>query len=253
MIYDENRDRGFVILAVAFDSAGAAAVRDYIRPPELQSFMFDFMGWEPELSKRAAAPAYPCLIDERHIVAELYDIVNVPMAVWIDEEGRIVRPPEPAGASDSFRAMNPETFEIPKEAAEDGKLRRRIYVDAVRDWIQNGAKSRHALSSEEVRRRMRGFDEDDSGAAAHFRLGVWLQKAGASEEAQRHFEEAVRLRPECWSFRRQKIVLSDPALTGQFAATPEYWSAVRALGPEGHYYPPVELEGMPPPFRPGQR
>jgi hypothetical protein len=43
-------------------------------------------------------------------------------------------------------------------------------------------------------------------------------------------------------------VLSDPALTGQVAATPEYWQGVMALG-DGHYYPPIEMRGMPPPFR----
>jgi hypothetical protein len=210
--------------------------------------MFDFMGWDPSLSSRAAAPTYPCLIDERHVVGELYDMVNVPTAVWIDEEGHIVRPPEPAGSSDTFRSMNRQTFEIPREAAEDGKLRRRIYVDAVRDWIENGAASRHALSTEEVRRRMRGFGKEDSLAAAHFRLGVWLQHHGHGKAAARHLEEAVRLRPESWSFRRQKIVLSDPALTGQLAATPEFRQAVQSLG-DGFYYPPIEMEGMPPPFR----
>ncbi|MGH7823430.1 MAG: hypothetical protein ACREQ9_27020, partial [Candidatus Binatia bacterium] len=76
--------------------------------------MFDFMGWDRSLSERAATPTYPCLIDRDHVVAELYGMVNVPMAAWIDEEGRIVRPAEPAGASDSFRAMNPQTFEIPR-------------------------------------------------------------------------------------------------------------------------------------------
>lgn len=237
-----------MIVAVAFDSAGAAAVKDFIRPPELQPAMFDFMGWDQSLSSRAAAPAYPCLIDERHVVAELYNMVNVPTAVWIDEEGTIVRPPEAGGSGDSFRAMNPQTFEVPREAAEDGKLRRRIYVDAVRDWIEKGSKSRHVLSPDEVRRRMRGFDQDDSRAAAEFRLGVWLQCHGEAEAAKSYFEEAVRLRPESWNFRRQKIVLSDPSLTGQFAATPEFWQAVQALGDE-FYYPPIEMQGMPPPFR----
>jgi len=223
-------------------------VKDFIRPPELQSFMFDFMGWEASLSSRAAVPTYPCLIDERHVVAELYNMVNVPTSVWIDEQGMIVRPPEAGGASDSFRAMDPQTFQIPAAAAADGKLRRQIYVDAVRDWIEKGAASRHVLSPEEVRRRMSGLDEDDSRAAAEFRLGVWLRSHGDSDAAQRRFDEAVRLRPESWNFRRQKIVLADPSLTGQFAATPEYWGAVQALG-DGFYYPPIEMDGMPPPLR----
>lgn len=211
--------------------------------------MFDFMGWERSLSARAAAPQYPCLIDRDHVVAERYGIVNVPTAVWIDEEGRIVRPPEPAGASDGFRRMNRETFEIPADAADDARERRRVYVAAVCDWIENGAKSRHALSPEAVRRRMRGLGENESRAAACFRLGVHLQRRGQLESARRWLDEAVRLRPDDWCYRRQAIVLSDPALTGQFAATPEYWQAVQSLG-DGFYYPPIEMEGMPQPSRP---
>ena len=34
----------------------------------------------------------PILIDKYHIVADLYGIVNVPAAVWVDEDSKIVRP-----------------------------------------------------------------------------------------------------------------------------------------------------------------
>ena len=61
--------------------------------------MFAFMGWSRDLAERAAAPAYPCLIDERHSLGETYGIVNVPTAVWIDEQGTIVRPPEAPGST----------------------------------------------------------------------------------------------------------------------------------------------------------
>ncbi len=211
--------------------------------------MFGFMGWDPELASRAAAPQYPCLIDERHVVAELYGVVNVPTAVWIDEDGHVVRPPETPGATDAFRSMDLATRQVPAERAADGRLRRQIYVGAVRDWIEKGARSRHVLPPDEVRRRMRGVRPDDSLATAHFRLGIWLARAGEAQAAQAAFDEAVRLRPESWAFRRQKIVLADPALTAQLAATPEFWQAVRALGEE-FYYPPTAMDGMPPPLRP---
>jgi hypothetical protein len=224
-------------------------VRDFIRPPALVPPMYAFMGWNRALAERAAPPAYPCLIDERHALGELYGIVNVPTAVWIDEQGAIVRPPESPGATDAFRSMNLATREVPKERAEDGKVRRQVYVDALLDWIARGADSEHALAPDEVRRRMRGVDPNASLAAAHFRLGVWLAQRGERGAAQRAFEEAVRLEPESWRFRRQKIVLSDPALTGQLASTPEFWQAVQALG-DRYYYPPTDMAGMPPPLRP---
>jgi hypothetical protein len=212
--------------------------------------LFDFMGWDRALSDKAGTPTYPCLIDERHIVAERYGMVNVPTAVWIDEQGFMVRAPEPAGASDMFRGMDRTTFEVPPEAAEAGKRTKSFYVEALCDWIERGNQSRYALAPEEVRRRLRGISRDDSTATASFRLGVWLAKRGAGEAAAKQFASAVRLRPDSWNFRRQKIVLSDPALTGQFAATPEFWEAVDALGEQGHYYPLIRMDGIPPPPRP---
>ena len=237
------------MVAVAFDSGGAAAVRDFIRPPQLVAPMFRFMGWSRAMAERAAAPTYPCLIDERHSLGETYGIVNVPTAVWIDEAGVIVRPPEVPGATDAFRSMNLQTREVPRERAEDGQRRRQVYVDALRDWIERGAASEHVLAPDEVRRRMRGLDPNESLAAAHFRLGVWLAQHGDRDAGQRALETAVSLCPETWRFRRQKIVLSDPALTGQLASTPEFWQAVQALG-DRYYYPPTDMAGMPPPLPP---
>jgi hypothetical protein len=213
--------------------------------------ILDIMGWDVELAKRAGVPAYPCLIDRDHVVAQLYGVVNVPTAVWIDETGRIVRPAEPAGAADGFRTMNPTTYEMPEEAAADNKRRRRIYVDALRDWIAKGAQSEHALPPEEVQRRMADPTRSEALADAHFRVGAYLHRSGKPDAARRHLEEAVRVRPESWSFRRQSIVLSDPALTGQVAATPEYWQAVKSLG-DAYYYAPIIMKGMPPPFRKGR-
>jgi hypothetical protein len=237
------------VIAVAFDSGGPPAVRDFIRPPQLQLPMLQFMGWNRALIEKAAAPGYPCLIDERHALGELLGIVNVPTAVWIDEQGALVRPPEVPGSTDAFRSMNLATREVPKERSEDIKLRRRIYVDALRDWIERGAASEHVLPPDEVRRRMRGLDPTASLAAAQFRLGVWLAQRGEREAGQRALDAAVRLQPESWRFLRQKIVLSDPALTGQLASTPEFWQAVQALG-DRYYYPPTEMAGMPPPLPP---
>ena len=63
-------------------------MKDWIRPPaiEIPKELQDIMGWDAEQVSRAGVPMYPCLIDEKHRVGELYNMVNVPTAVWINEE-----------------------------------------------------------------------------------------------------------------------------------------------------------------------
>jgi hypothetical protein len=210
-LYDELRDKNFIPIAVAFDSAGANAVKPWIE---------------------AAHPTYPCLIDRGHIVAELYDMVNVPTAVWIDERGRIVRPGEIAGYNDAFRKMDRVNLTMSPELIEEFTRPRGAYLDALRDWVAKGAQSRFALSEQEVLRRMHTPSDDHVWAAANFRMGEYLAENGHADAARAYFDEAVRLRPESWNYKRQAWALEDPMK----AAGPEFWSAVDSLG-EREYYP----------------
>jgi hypothetical protein len=210
-LYTELAPKGFLPIAVAFDSAGNAAAEPWIK---------------------AANPTYPCVIDRRHIVAELFDMVNVPNAVWIDEKGKIVRPSEPAGASDAFRKMDHVNFSIPPDALADLQARRNNYLNAIRDWVANGSASKFALSEKEAVRRMHTPSDDHVRAAANFRLGEYLVESGHPKDAQKYFEEAKRLRPESWNYKRQAWALEDPMKAGG----PEFWAAVDALG-DNKYYP----------------
>ena len=242
VVYEELRDKNFEMLAVAFDTAGKAAVEARIRAADCReqpAMLARLMGWAPELWARQSPPTYPCLIDEAHVVAELYGMVNVPQGVWIDETGRIVRPAESAGTSDMVRQMDRQTFEVPDAAAAQGAAIRNHYIDALRDWVEKSAASRFVLSPDEVRRRMRGPREEDVLAATHVRLGRHLYAAGTLDAAKRHFEEAVRLCPDKWNYRRQSMML-DPEAVGQLNAGPDFWTAVDALGDEP-YYPVADL------------
>ncbi len=168
-------------------------------------------------------------------------MVNVNSAVWIDETGQIVRPTESAGASQAFRTeMDRTTFRLSPEGVADRQIRRKVYLDALRDWVAKGSASRHVLSPGEARRRLRAPTDDSALAAASFRLGQHLYEQGHRESALRHFAEARRLRPESWNYKRQTWELEEPGK----AAGPEFWAAVDALGAEP-YYPPVEMDGMP--------
>ena len=245
VVYEELRDRGLEIVAVALDTAGREAVEAKVRPADLDErpeVIRRLRGWSPDLWARKAWPQFPCLIDEEHLVAALFGMPNVPMAVWIDEEGRIVRPAEPAGVSDHFRRMDPETFAIPDEDAAPLEADRRRYLDALRDWVERGAESEYALEPEEVERRLRRPGADDVRAATHARIAAHLYREGEVQAAKRHLEEAVRLSPETWTLRRQSMVL-DPGMVGQINVSAGYYEALDELG-ERAFYPAIDMPGM---------
>ncbi len=246
-MYDELRGQGLVVLAVALDAGGADAVRNSVLCPDLDErpdAMRKMMGWPDELWARAAPPTYPCLIDSDHILAELYQMTNVLMAVWIDEQGRIVRPVESAGFGEGIRKMDPATFELPADELDVLMSNRRTYIDALRDWVRRGADSEFALAPDEVRRRMRLPEAEDVLAATHARLGRHLHDLGDVEGAKGHFRQASQLAPGKWPYLRQSMVL-EPELIGQLNTDPEFWTAAMASD-QGALYPAVDMPGMRP-------
>jgi hypothetical protein len=210
--------RGLTVLAVAMD-ASVEAARPWIE---------------------AAGPGYPCLIDRDHRVAELYHMVNVPQAVWIDEAGAIVRPAESAGAYEGFRAMDRATRKVPDDVAAITARAKRTYVDAVRDWVLHGRSSVHAFSPAQALAHLSVPDEIVARAHAHFRLGQHLARRGEAAAAEVQHAEARRLHPDSWNIWRQTAALDARGL----AAGPEFWARVDALGAR-RYYPPVDMEDMP--------
>jgi hypothetical protein len=217
-LYEELKDHGFVVIAVALDSREG-----------------DPLPWID-----AAAPSYPCLIDRDHRLADLYHMVNVPQAVWIDERGRIVRPTEVAGAYEGFRRMDRATREMPAEAAKLTADARAIYVSAIRDWVRRGEASPHAFDAGRARAHVPRPTEDVARAHVAFRLGQRLIRHGQPDEGDRWLAEASRLHPDSWAIWRQRAGVTDLGL----AAQPDFWARVDALG-ERRYYAAVDMEGMP--------
>jgi hypothetical protein len=218
-LYEATKDHGFTVLAIALDQPEAA--RPWIE---------------------VASPGYPCLIDRDHLTAELYNLVNVPQAVWIDEAGRMVRPPETAGSTDGFRAMDRKNFTMPQAALEERQRVKTAYLDAVRDWAVHGASSPYALDAKAVRARLIVPDAAISQAHAHFRLGQALLRDGQTAEAAAEFAEATRLHPDSWAMWRQT---ADKDARG-LAVGEAFWRRVDALG-DRPYYAPVDL-GQPDPM-----
>jgi hypothetical protein len=202
-LYEELKDRDFTIIAVAMDSRADAA-RPHIE------------------SSRAT---YVSLIDENHLVADLYHMTNVPQAVWIDEKGRIVRPSEVAGfvVSPKFRKV------------------RAHYIDAIRDWVDKGSESVHALPPDEVRNRTPEISPEIARAHANFHLGQDLWNHGNRKEGRRFLEAATELSPNSWNFYRQMQNLDK----SWKASGPAYFKRVIGSALRGEsYYPLAEMDGM---------
>jgi hypothetical protein len=206
-LYEELRDQNFIIIAVAMDSRGVDAVRGPITK---------------------AKTTYVSLIDRDHVVSELYNMVNVPQAVWIDEEGHIVRPTEVSGFAMSLNL---------------GKVRktREIYFDAIRDWVKNGKDSRHVYSDTEVRTHLPAFTDDIALAHASFHLGQHLWNAGNQDEGQLFLRRATELNPDSWNFFRQMKNLKNILGSGG----PEFMLRARKASKSGkEYYPLPDIEGI---------
>ncbi len=143
----------------------------------------------------AAKPEYTTLIDTQHLVTRLFDMVNVPTAVWINEQGRIVRPNEVAYVDDRFKRLHG------LDAAE--------YLNAIRDWVAKGSESEFALSEKELREKLAPQNPEWALAAAEFGLAEYLYRQGQSAASIRHYKEAQRLNPENWNYKRQAWALTD--------------------------------------------
>jgi hypothetical protein len=213
------------VVSVALDTGGAEAARPWIE---------------------RAKTSHPAVIDAAHLLDEMLGVVNVPSGIWIDEDGLIVRPPEPAfpwrprPPSNELLAQLPALMVEQLREAQKIQIEPERYVAALRDWVKLGRRSRYALPSEDVLARSRPRGEERSRAAACFELGQHLQRAGHDRDATPWFREAHDLDPDNWTYRRQAWSLADPLQGPTDAYDSDWLSEVRKIGAE-NYYPPLEL------------
>ena len=116
--------------------------------------------------------------------------MNVPQAIWIDEQGRIVRPPETAGSTDHFRRMDLKTRTMTPEDQAERLAARQAYLEAVRAWVNTG---KHALPADVARAELPKVTPRIAEARARFRLGVWLRTNGRAAEGDRETRSCERV------------------------------------------------------------
>jgi hypothetical protein len=133
-------------------------------------------------------------VDVKHTVSSAFHFINVPMGVWIDERGRVVRPAEPAWTSSRTDTFGGKPLAIEGE----------VYVAALRDWVANGERSAYVLSDDEFARRVKARSAAEMEADASFKLAVFFQQAGDTARAAKYFARAQQLNPDDWNYHRQE-------------------------------------------------
>lgn len=142
-----------------------------------------------------AGATFTTLIDAQHAISSAYQFVNVPMGIWVDEKGRVVRPAEPAWTTDQVMRITPD-----KNIVTEG----RAYVAALSDWVHNGNRSPYALSDAEFARRVKPRSAAEMEADASFKLAVWFHGHGEDALAAKYWEHAQQLNPDDWNYHRQE-------------------------------------------------
>ncbi len=166
---------GFTVVSVALDERDAG--REWIE---------------------AAAPTYPVVIDPDHLVAERYGFVNVPTAIWIDEDDRIVRPPDMTPANDLFRDFT----------GVDSS----IHHDQLRAWVRDGVLP---LPVDAVAEHQNPPGPADVLARVHRRIAAYLHRVGRDDAAAPHFARAAELAPWDGTIQRGAMPLTDRDPFGQ--------------------------------------
>ena len=152
--------------------------------------------------------------------------MNVPSAIWVDEQGQV-------------RRINEGTYSQLIPIGDSGTvIGTDEYRPAVRDWVINSDRSRYVWSPEQVTAKIRRRTPDEARAEPTFKLGVYFYRQGDEALGRRYWERAQALFPDSWNFHRQDWNLTE-GLGG-----PKYRAKRGALG-ETPYYEPLDLPDEP--------
>ncbi len=187
-------DENFIIIAAAQDAQGLAAAAPWYE---------------------RAGISYVGLVDERHIVSSLYNLVNVPSAVWIDETGKV-------------RRIDEGTYATVHDLG-GFKFGRTDYAPMVTDWVNRGDASQYVKTPLHMVEK----SAEATKAEPSFAMGVYYQANGNTKKADHYWAQAQALNPDSWNYHRQ-----DWAFTPEEAGA-NWQKKVQTLG-ENPYYKPID-------------
>ena len=180
----EIQDPNFVLICAAQDAGGEAVAGP----------IFD-----------AANPTYVQVVDENHVISSAFNFVNVPSSAWIDEEGRVVRIDE--GTYSQIHEFG--------EGEQKITFGNDVYAPALKDWVANGATSKHVQSAQEVAKNVRSHSREQQQADAAFQLGNLFRKHGENKKADHYWAMARELNPDSVNYIRQDLTLSEEGSAGE--------------------------------------
>ena len=170
----------------------------------------------------AANVSYTEIIDVNHHISALYNLVNVPSGVWIDEEGRIAR-------------INEGTY---AKTHMNGAFGTDEYVPIVRDWVANGADSEYVWDSERVEGSIIERTPEAERAQPTFRLGSYFFQNDNDEKAEQYWTLAQELDPTSWNYLRQDLLYEEGGSAG-----PEWQQRRQEVESNGgSYYRSLEVD-----------
>ena len=159
-------------------------------------------------------------MDQAHTISSLYNLVNVPSAVWIDEQGRVRRIDE--GTYATLHDSNGFQFG------------RQDYAPMVVNWVADGEQSIHLPSLDEVSIAQK--TPQAANAEAAFKLGIYFKTEGLHDKAAKYLALAQELNPDSWNYHRQ-----DWAYTPEQAGK-NWQKKAAALGDKPYYKPILGLD-----------
>ena len=198
-VYDDLKDKNFEIVAAAEDTGGA----------KISTPWYD-----------KAKVTYTALVDPAHTVSSLYQMVNVPTGVWVDETGKIVRAGEVAYSKQQH---------VLGQAIGDDR-----YAQGLRDWVERGEQSEYAIPADQLKSRIKVRNQNERLADAYFKLGAYFSTHGQSDLAAKNWQKSQELNPDNWNYHRQEWSYDKKKEMSNWMAK------VRKLGSRP-YYDPVEF------------
>jgi hypothetical protein len=113
-----------------------------------------------------------------------------------------------------------------------------VYEPALKDWVVNGAQSKHVQSAATVAGNIRKHSPNQQMADAAFCLGNLFRRHGMGGKADLYWQMAADLNPDSVNFIRQNLTLSEEGSAGeQFRAMRDNFERTGK-----DYYRPISIE-----------